>query len=134
MNGRMYDPVLGRMLSADNYMHSGTQGLNRYAYVYNNPLKYTDPSGEFEGDIGINIGRANYLKDVSTLDRASVSGAFKDIDGGYGFGGNVWMGTSAQGETTWLGAKVGIGLTGGVSYGVGNTEVYNSFSELWQSY
>jgi RHS repeat-associated protein len=41
MNGRMYDPVLGRMLSADNYMHSGTQGLNRYAYVYNNPLKYT---------------------------------------------------------------------------------------------
>jgi RHS repeat-associated protein len=46
MNGRMYDPVLGRMLSADNYMHSGTQGLNRYAYVYSNPLKYTDPSGE----------------------------------------------------------------------------------------
>jgi RHS repeat-associated protein len=47
MNGRMYDPVLGRMLSPDNYTHSGTQGLNRYAYVFNNPLKYTDPSGEF---------------------------------------------------------------------------------------
>jgi RHS repeat-associated protein len=46
MNGRMYDPVLGRMLSADNYTHSGTQGLNRYSYVFNNPLKYTDPSGE----------------------------------------------------------------------------------------
>jgi hypothetical protein len=47
MNGRIYDPVLGRMLSPDNYTHSGTQGLSRYAYVYNNPLKYTDPSGEF---------------------------------------------------------------------------------------
>jgi RHS repeat-associated protein len=47
MNGRMYDPVLGRMLSVDNYTHNGTQGYNRYAYAMNNPLKYTDPSGEF---------------------------------------------------------------------------------------
>ncbi|MBX2979736.1 MAG: VCBS repeat-containing protein [Flavobacteriales bacterium] len=48
MNGRMYDPLNGRMLSADNYvqgMHD-TQGFNRYTYALNNPLKYTDPSGE----------------------------------------------------------------------------------------
>ncbi|KAA0992689.1 polymorphic toxin type 23 domain-containing protein [Dyadobacter aurulentus] len=48
MNGRMYDPVVGRVLSVDNYVQDGysTQGYNRYSYVNNNPLKYTDPSGE----------------------------------------------------------------------------------------
>jgi RHS repeat-associated protein len=47
MNGRVYDPVLGCMLSPDNYMQSPdfTQNLNRYSYCFNNPLKYTDPSG-----------------------------------------------------------------------------------------
>jgi len=48
MNGRLYDNIVGRMLSPDNYSgHGGTsQGFNRYSYVLNNPLKYTDPSGE----------------------------------------------------------------------------------------
>jgi len=47
MNGRVYDPSLGRFISADPYVsrpYDG-QGLNRYAYVLNNPLAYTDPSG-----------------------------------------------------------------------------------------
>ena len=49
MNGRLYDPVLGRMLSPDNYVQNatGTQGFNRYSYALNNPLVYTDPDGEF---------------------------------------------------------------------------------------
>ncbi len=49
MNGRLYDPVVGQMLSLDNYIQSPdfTQSYNRYSYVWNNPLKYTDPSGEF---------------------------------------------------------------------------------------
>jgi RHS repeat-associated protein len=45
MNARLYDPILGRMLSPDNYAHEGSQGLNRYSYAHNNPLSYTDPSG-----------------------------------------------------------------------------------------
>ncbi len=47
MNGRLYDPVLGRMLSPDNYIQAPdfTQNFNRYSYVMNNPLKYTDPTG-----------------------------------------------------------------------------------------
>ncbi len=47
MNGRVYDPDSGRFLSADpNIFHPfETQDFNRYAYVMNNPLKYTDPSG-----------------------------------------------------------------------------------------
>lgn len=49
MNGRVYDPTLGRFMSADPYVQfaNHTQGYNRYAYVQNNPLKYTDPSGYF---------------------------------------------------------------------------------------
>jgi len=52
MNGRIYDPVLGRFLSPDPVVQSphDTQGFNRYAYVRNNPLRYVDPSGFcFEG-------------------------------------------------------------------------------------
>ncbi|HVK97617.1 MAG TPA: RHS repeat-associated core domain-containing protein [Flavisolibacter sp.] len=47
MNGRMYDPVQGRMLSPDNYVSTpfGTQGYNRYTYALNNPLAYVDPDG-----------------------------------------------------------------------------------------
>jgi len=49
MNGRMYDPLLGRMLSPDNYVQApgNSQNFNRYSYCLNNPLIYTDPSGEF---------------------------------------------------------------------------------------
>lgn len=47
MNGRVYDPKIGRFISADPYVTApyDGQGLNRYSYVWNNPLAYTDPSG-----------------------------------------------------------------------------------------
>lgn len=49
MNGRMYDAKLGRFLSPDNYVQEpfSTQNFNRFGYVLNNPLKFTDQSGEF---------------------------------------------------------------------------------------
>lgn len=49
MNGRLYDPILGRMLNPDNYVQEkyNTQNYNRYSYCLNNPLKYTDPTGDF---------------------------------------------------------------------------------------
>lgn len=51
MNGRLYDPALGRFLSPDNYVQlpDFSQSFNRYSYCLNNPLKYTDPSGELFG-------------------------------------------------------------------------------------
>ncbi|MDB4293572.1 hypothetical protein N9954_09215, partial [Maribacter sp.] len=49
MNGRMYDAQLGRFLSPDNYIQDpyNTQNFDRYGYVLNNPLIFSDPSGEF---------------------------------------------------------------------------------------
>ncbi len=48
MNGRLYDPALHRFLMPDNFVQDAynTQSFNRYAYVLNNPLSYTDPTGE----------------------------------------------------------------------------------------
>jgi len=59
MNGRVYDPDLGRFLSADPNVQEplNSQNLNRYSYVLNNPLSYTDPSGYFFGKIFNAIGK-----------------------------------------------------------------------------
>lgn len=47
MNGRVYDPNIGRFMSADPHIQypDNLQSFNRYSYVLNNPLLYTDPSG-----------------------------------------------------------------------------------------
>ena len=47
MNGRVYDPDIGRFISADPQIQSPllSQNYARYSYVINNPYKYTDPSG-----------------------------------------------------------------------------------------
>ncbi|MCB1701196.1 MAG: hypothetical protein KDI14_10195 [Halioglobus sp.] len=47
MNGRIYSPKLGRMLSPDPVTQAPENGqnYNRYTYAYNNPLRYSDPSG-----------------------------------------------------------------------------------------
>ncbi len=56
MNGRIYDPLLGRFLSPDPYVQApeNPQNHNRYSYCLNNPLKYSDPSGEWILTWGIN--------------------------------------------------------------------------------
>ena len=49
MMGRVYDPTIGRFLSADPHIQFAghTQSYNRYSYVMNNPLSFNDPSGYF---------------------------------------------------------------------------------------
>lgn len=48
LNNRLYDPIIGRMLSVDNFVQDRyhSQGYNRYSYGLNNPMSFTDPSGE----------------------------------------------------------------------------------------
>ena len=69
MNGRLYDPLIGRMLSPDNFVQNpeSSLGFNRYMYCSNNPLGYTDPGGEWSGwddlivaGIGFTFGYVSY--------------------------------------------------------------------------
>ena len=96
MNGRMYDPTVGRFLAPDNFvqMPDFSQSFNRYSYCLNNPLKYTDPSGEL-------LGVDDWL--IVAIATGVFTGAM-----------NAKMG----GDNVWFGALVG-GIIGGLSYGVG---------------
>jgi len=45
---RYYDPETGRFISRDPFtgFNTNPQSLNRYTYVQNNPVRFTDPSGK----------------------------------------------------------------------------------------
>ena len=47
MNGRIYEPTIGRFMQADPMIQAPDelQSYNRYSYVWNNPLNAADPSG-----------------------------------------------------------------------------------------
>jgi RHS repeat-associated protein len=78
MNNRMYDPIMGRMISPDNYVSDplGTQAYNRYSYANNNPLLYSDPDGNlpvlpiivgavmgaYSAGVAVNNGQLNPFK------------------------------------------------------------------------
>ena len=75
MDGRLYDPTIGRFLSPDNYVQlpENSQSFNRYSYCINNPLKYTDPTGQFFqiGFIGASLLAANAFANAMTTDSGS---------------------------------------------------------------
>ena len=58
MNGRLYDPQLGRFLSPDPIVAApgSSQSWNSYSYVSNSPLSFVDPGGQFQAGIGCNVG------------------------------------------------------------------------------
>ena len=66
MNGRLYDPVIGRFFSPDKYVQDpyATQDFNRYSYAKNNPLKYVDPTGQWYDselrEVEIRVDRYDY--------------------------------------------------------------------------
>ncbi|NOX76611.1 MAG: hypothetical protein GXP17_08395 [Gammaproteobacteria bacterium] len=68
MNGRVFDPELGRFLSADPFVQfkKNLQSFNRYSYLLNNPLSYTDPSGYFLDGVIDDIGQgvSDFADDV----------------------------------------------------------------------
>ena len=72
MNGRMYDPVMSSFLSVDNYVQDpeNSQNFNRYAYCFNNPLRYTDPNGEF---IILDAGLSGFIQGFFSSDENRLS-------------------------------------------------------------
>ena len=79
MNGRMYDPVLARFLSPDPYVQAPdfTQSLNRYAYCWNNPFKYKDPSGNVILEAMLIGGLINLGVQILSGNVANLGDAFK---------------------------------------------------------
>lgn len=103
MNGRMYDAKLRRFLSPDNFIQDpfNTQSFNRYGYVWNNPLKYNDPSGELlitamliGAAVGVlTNGINNTINGQGFFEGAGSAALFGAISGAVSFGiGN--LGTS----------------------------------------
>jgi hypothetical protein len=80
MNGRIYDPLLGRFLSADLMVENvaSLQSYNRYSYVRNNPLTFTDPTG-FYSILGLEFidggGVKGFFSDLASYGGAAASGA-----------------------------------------------------------
>lgn len=139
MNARLYDPTIGRFLSADTIIPAvyDTQAYNRYSYVRNNPMKYTDPSGRswFSSALG-SVGNF-FKKHWRTIVTIAVVAAVVALTGGLGAGlacaiiqGAIagftggFVGTLLYGgdfnaaiSNGLRGALVG-GISGGVAHGV----------------
>ncbi|MBQ9676810.1 MAG: VCBS repeat-containing protein [Prevotella sp.] len=113
MNGRLYDPILGRFLSPDNFvqMPDFSQSFNRYAYCVNNPLKYNDPDGELWWLAAALIGGA-----------INVAMNIDNIDNGWDFLGYFGVGAAAGalggGVANAVAGAIGIsGFAGGAVSG-----------------
>ncbi|WP_211215067.1 FG-GAP-like repeat-containing protein [Algicola sagamiensis] len=120
MNGRIYDMDVGRFMQADPFIQypSDTQGYNRYAYVQNNPLKFTDPSGFFIKTIVKKVKK--YWRQIVSIAALPVFGpVLGGMLAGYLSTGSL-KGAIIGGFTGALGSTFGglNGLTGFLSNGV----------------
>jgi hypothetical protein len=104
MNGRIYDPVVSRMLAPDNFVQTPdfSQNFNRYSYALNNPLMFTDPSGEFF--LGtILTGAVEYFK--AAAQSIWDFGETILVDGGLEFwhsgSGDAWAGFNQEFNNSW---------------------------------
>jgi len=119
MNARVYDSDIGRFLSADTVIQDphDSQSYNRYSYVRNNPLKYTDPTG----NSWWTKFRDKWLKPIVSI---VVSAVIVFATGGSALGIFAAGATSGGIMTgTWQGAFKG-GLfalfSAGIAQGIGN--------------
>ncbi|SDQ92661.1 FG-GAP-like repeat-containing protein [Pseudoxanthomonas sp. CF125] len=144
MNGRIYDAEVGRFLQADPVIQApdNTQSWNAYTYCFNNPLAYTDPSGNislrqvlgiviavvgmyfmpYASNVWINIaygaavGFASGYVATGTL-RGGVTGAFT---------GGMTMGIASLGLDIW-GQMAFQAMTGGIVEGINGGNFGNGF-------
>lgn len=108
MNGRLYDPVVGRFLSPDEnvQMPDFSQNFNRYSYALNNPLVYVDSDGEIVLLAAVLIGAA-----VGGVVNYGIQVASNYVEGHRG--AEAWLN-----KIDWFDVGVGA-VVGGISGGAG---------------
>ena len=74
--GRLYDPVIARFFSPDNFVQAPefTQSYNRYSYCLNNPLQWVDPSGELSFNDWYIDSKRNLQWFESTSEHIEING------------------------------------------------------------
>ncbi len=114
MNGRLYDPTIARFLSPDNYVQApdNSQSFNRYSYCLNNPLKYTDPSGEIFGIDDTFFAFAIYGIASSMMQTKAMGGSAKDVWKAGGISLLASVGTYGIGSGCTALAKLGMSTAG----------------------
>jgi len=133
MNARLYDPETARFLSADIYIQApeSSQSHNRYIYVMNNPLKYSDPSGHFAFSfiIGAVISIISsqidnpYIRAIGMIAGAALMGG--QIPGFEGLGTGLF-----GGEAIFANAFAAGFVGGGISSGTVKGAFIGGFSAL----
>ena len=112
MKGRIYDPLAGRFMSPDPLTQAPfwSQGLNRYSYVFNNPVNNTDPSG-FSTCDECGWGMMAWSGGVTGL--AALQGF------GIGAGGGAAAAAGGGGAVGPIGGGIGALVNVGISLGMG---------------
>ena len=123
-NARYYDPEIGRFISPDSLIqaHADPQTLNRYSYVRNSPIGYSDPSGHFFFIpilIGALMGAALNAGVAAItggdIGRAALLGA---VQGAIGGGFAAWANAAFKGASfgAYM-ARAAINAVGGAASG-----------------
>ncbi len=114
---RLYDPTIARFMSADSIIpfQYDTQAFNRYSYVKNNPLKYTDPSGHYWFSKAMKWVKKNW-RTIVTIAVVTVATIATGGFGGVALAGSLGMTTTTLGGSILVGAVAGsgAGFVGGV--------------------
>ena len=123
MNGRLYDPVVGRFLSPDPFVQSPefSQNFNRYSYCLNNPLIYVDKDGEW---FWIPVAIGGIINTINHWDEIKDANNFWE---GLGKGVGIFVAGGANGYLTAFGGPLGTFVGGfieefGSNLITGNTE------------